>query len=62
VCDVLVSNQDVLALLLLFQTLTNQERRGGTRANSGRKFKKRRILSIITIKARNRSAQLLLHQ
>ena len=51
-----------LALLLLFQTLTPQKCRGGTRANSGRKSKKRRTLSIIMIKARTRSAQLCLHQ
>ena len=50
------------ALLLLFQTLTPQKCRCGTRANSGRKSKKRRTLSIIMIKARTRSAQLRLHQ
>ena len=61
-CDSRVSNQVFLALLLLFQTLTPQKRRGGTRANSGRKSKKRRTLSIIMIKARTRSAQLRLHQ
>ena len=35
---------------------------GGTRANSGRKSKKRRTLSISMIKARTKSAQLHLHQ
>ena len=51
-----------MALLLLFQTPTPQKRHGDKRVNSGRKFKKRRSLSIKGICGNTQIAKLRLHR